>query len=96
MNDPRVILGEVRITEKGSLARETLNKFTFSVHKDANKIEIRKAVEQVFSVKVKDVRTMVYDGKPKRQGKYEGRRAHWKKAIVTLEQGQSIPLFEQI
>jgi large subunit ribosomal protein L23 len=84
------------ITEKSHTALDTLGAYTFVVAKEANKIEIAKAVETLFNVKVKDVRTMSYAGKTKRQGRFVGRRNHWKKAVVTLVQGDSIELFEGV
>jgi large subunit ribosomal protein L23 len=66
------------------------------VARTANKIEIQRAVEAVFNVKVDSVRTMQVRGKVKRQGRYSGRRNDWKKAIVTLKPDQKIELFEQI
>ena len=84
------------ITEKSHTALDTQGAYTFVVAKEANKIEIAKAVETLFNVKVKDVRTMNYAGKQKRQGRFVGRRNHWKKAIVTLVQGDSIELFEGV
>lgn len=62
-----------------------IHKYTFEVPKTVNKLEIKYAVEEVFGVKVAKVNTMNYDGKPKRMGRFEGRRASWKKAIVTLK-----------
>ena len=64
------------------------------VDKNANKIEIRKAVEEKFNVKVKKVATIYMKGKVKRLGRFEGRRSHWKKAIVTLKEGFKIDFFE--
>ena len=84
------------ITEKSHTALDAQGAYTFVVAKEANKIEIAKAVETLFSVKVREVRTMNYAGKQKRQGKFVGRRNHWKKAIVTLVQGDSIELFEGV
>jgi len=63
---------------------------------DANKLEIKRAVESVFSVTVEEVRTQVYLGKLKRLGRSAGRRSNWKKAIVTLKEGDAIDLFEQV
>lgn len=72
-----------------------IKKYTFEVPVSANKIEIKKAVEEVFGVKVSAVNTMRVMGKVKRMGRYEGRRASWKKAIVTLEKGsKTIEFFE--
>ena len=71
------------VTER-SMSYLADKKYTFEVATDANKIEIKKAVEDIFKVKVKSVSTINYDGKFKRQGRSEGRTAKWKKAIVTL------------
>ena len=75
------------ITEKSNLIREAGQTVTFEVAKDANKIEIKQAVEQAFKVKVKDVRTMVTAGKTKRVGRSVGKRSAVKKAYVTLAEG---------
>ena len=96
MRDPRSIILRPLVTEKGSKLRETGNKYLFSVAPDANRIEIKRAVQDIFHVKVKNVTTMVVHGKVKRMGVFEGKRPDWKKAIVTLEEGQSIDLFEQV
>ncbi len=82
------------ITEKGTLANETGNQVLFHVRRDANKVEIRKAVETFFKVKVEKVRTINYLGKTKRVGRSIGKRANWKKAYVTLAPGQNIDFFE--
>ena len=72
-----------------------IKKYTFEVPQSANKIEIKKAVEEVFGVKVAKVNTMNITGKLKRMGRYEGRRPSWKKAIVTLAEGsKTIEFFE--
>lgn len=96
MRDPRSIVRRALITEKGTILRETRNQYHFEVAKDANKIEIKQAVEAIFSVKVSAVRTQQQHGKVRRQGRYAGRRSDWKKAIVTLQPDQKIELFEQI
>jgi large subunit ribosomal protein L23 len=96
MKDPRAIVRKALITEKGTGLRESQNQYFFEVARDANKLEIQKAIETIFHVKVSDVRTMQVRGKLKRQGKYAGRRSDWKKAIVTLGVDQKIELFEQI
>ncbi|MDW7987165.1 MAG: 50S ribosomal protein L23 [candidate division WOR-3 bacterium] len=83
------------ITEKAENLRTTHNQYTFEVAPKANKSEIKKAVEQIFKVKVEKVRVMNYDGKPKRMGVFIGRRAHYKKAIVTLKEGEKIELLER-
>jgi large subunit ribosomal protein L23 len=66
------------------------------VAKDANKIEIAKAIEELFNVKVRQVRTMRYAGKQRRVGKFIGQRASWKKAVVTLRDGDTIEIFEGV
>ena len=81
------------ITEKTTMMMSD-GKYTFQVPPHANKIEIRKAVEAVFKVKVKSVTTMRTMGKFKRMGKYIGKRPDYKKAIVTLQEGESIEFFE--
>lgn len=70
------------------------NKYTFIVDKKSNKVEIKKAIEEIFNVKVDKVRTMNIRGKTKRMGKFEGRRPDRKKAVVSLKPGHKIPLFE--
>jgi large subunit ribosomal protein L23 len=82
------------VTEKMAIMQDDENKVAFEVSRDANKIEIRKAVEERFDVKVKKVATVSVKGKVKRQGRFEGRRSHWKKAIVTLREGFTIDFFE--
>ena len=82
------------MTEKSMRQKEELNTVTFRVRPDANKVEVRTAVEQVFNVKVADVRTASFEGKLKRMGKHVGRRVDWKKAIVTLQPGHKIELVE--
>lgn len=72
-----------------------INRYTFEVSLSANKIEIKKAVEEIFGVQVAAVNTMRVEGKVKRMGRTEGRRASWKKAIVTLKPGsKTIEFFE--
>jgi large subunit ribosomal protein L23 len=96
MRDPRNVVKRALITEKGTVLRETRNQYHFEVARDANKIEIKRAIETIFSVKVDSVRTQQMRGKLKRQGRFAGRRSDWKKAIVTLQPEQKIDLFEQI
>ncbi len=95
-SDPRSIIRKVLITEKGTVMREVHQQYMFEVARAANKIEIKRAVEAVFNVKVDSVQTMQMRGKVKRQGRWVGRRNDWKKAIVTLKPDQKIELFEQI
>jgi len=89
----QVIKGPI-ITEKTHMLKSMANKVTFRVDVKANKIEIRKAIEELFKVKVLAVNTVNMKGKRKRMGRTEGVRANWKKAIVTLAPGENIPGFE--
>ena len=82
------------ITEKTSIQKEVSNQFTFEVDRTANRLEIKKAVEGIFNVKVAGVRTMQVKGKTKRRGWIVGKRRDWKKAIVTLMPGERIDFFE--
>lgn len=83
-----------RITEKGTRLKEQSNVLTFEVRTDANKVQVRKAIEGIFKVKVLDVTTVNLPGKRKRMGMREGRRSDWKKAFVTLKLGEKIDIFE--
>lgn len=94
MRNPYDVLVKPIVTEKTS-ALMAENKYTFRVDKAANKIEIKHAVESIFKVDVTDVKTMNMPGKLKRQGKTSGMTSEWKKAIVTLKEGQRLPLFEE-
>ena len=96
MREPRTIIKRALITEKGTALRERRNQYHFEVARDANKIEIKRGIETIFSVKVATVRTMQMRGKVKRQGRFLGKRSDWKKAVVTLLPDQKIELFEQI
>ncbi len=91
MTPHQIILRPV-VSEKTTDLQE-LNQYTFEVHKRANKIEIRKAVEIVFGVRVTDVRTQVVRGDLKRVGSHMGRKPSWKKAIVNLHGDDSIDLY---
>lgn len=82
------------ITEKTSIQKEVSNQFTLEVDRGANRVEIKKAVEEIFNVKVARVRTMQVKGKTKRRGWIVGKRRDWKKAIVTLMPGERIDFFE--
>ena len=84
------------ITEKGTMVNEAGNQVLFRVRRDANKDEIRQAIESLFKVKVEKVRTLNYLGKTRRVGKNIGRRPNWKKAYVTLAEGQRIDFFENV
>lgn len=87
------IIKKPLITEKSSLQKEVGEVVTFAVALDANKIEIKQAVEKAFDVKVKNVNTTLVAGKVKRVGRQFGKRSNWKKAFVTLEEGNSIDFF---
>jgi len=94
MIHPRNIVISPIITEKSSTQVQTQNAYSFKVSINANKIEIKNAIERIFAVKVLDVNTIRMMGKPKRLGKYSGKRPDWKKAIVTLRTGDKIADFE--
>jgi large subunit ribosomal protein L23 len=81
------------ISEKGTSLTETANQVLFKVHTDANKIEVKRAVEALFKVTVEQVRMARYLGKMRRIGKSMGRRSDWKKAYVTLKEGDKIDFF---
>ena len=81
------------ITEKTSILREDGRTIVFQVALNANKIQIRRAVEQLLGAKVAEVRTSIVHGKVKRQGRYAGRRPDWKKAYVMLREGEKMPEF---
>ena len=83
------------ITEKTTVLREDGKTLVFQVALGANKIDIKRAVEQLFGSKVRSVRTSRAHGKVKRQGRFEGRRSDWKKAYVTLREGEQLPEFLQ-
>jgi large subunit ribosomal protein L23 len=83
------------ITEKSTFVKENLRTITFKVARDANKQEIKDAVETIFKVKVDNVRTAIFHGKNRRQGRYAGRRPDWKKAYVTLKQGEKMVEFSE-
>jgi large subunit ribosomal protein L23 len=90
----REIIIRPLMTEKSMRQKEEQNTVAFQVRPDANKVEIRSAVETVFNVKVTSVRTASFEGKLKRMGRHQGRRSDWKKAIVTLAKGSKIELVE--
>ncbi len=82
------------ITEKTNIQKDLHNQVTFEVDPRANRIEVQRAVEQIFKVKVADIRTMHVTGKFKRRGRILGKRRNWKKAIVKLMPGERIEFFE--
>ena len=96
MRDPREVVVRPVVTERTTELGEELNQYTFIVTKEANKIEIRHAVEKLFGVKVAGVRTLNYRGKWRRVGRSLGRRPSYKKAIVKLAEGERIDVYEGI
>jgi large subunit ribosomal protein L23 len=87
------VLKRPLFTEKNDRMKEHFNKYTFEVEMQTNKIEIRQAVEQIFGVSVVNVNTMRVHGNVTRRGRSVGRRPDWKKAIVTLKEGDTIPIW---
>jgi large subunit ribosomal protein L23 len=93
--EAHVIVEKALTTEKSLDHREKRNCVAFKVASGADKVQIKRAVEELFKVKVVDVRTMIVRGKEKRLGRFAGRRPSWKKALVTIRQGDHIELFEK-
>ena len=93
MKGPRDIIQAPLISEKGTALAESANQFLFKVRPEANKIEVKRAVETLFKVKVVGVRMARHLGKVRRIGRSLGRRSDWKKAYVTLKQGDKIDFF---
>ena len=96
MKTAREIVLRPLITEKGAQLKMASNQYLFQVDRGSNKIEIKKAVEEIWDVHVTAVRTIHLRGKKKRMGRFEGRCPDWKKAVVTLRQGETIELFEGV
>jgi len=100
MGDVRMIIQKPLITEKGTQLKEQSNRYVFKVALNANKHQIKRAVEELFNVHVKDVRTAVYRGKPRtvlnKSGRFTGLSPNWKKAYVTLAEGESIDVFDVV
>lgn len=98
--DIRMIIQKPVVTEKSTVLKENSNRYVFRVDVKASKRQIKKAVQDLFGVKVKDVRTAVYRGKRSvvmnRRGRFQGYRPNWKKAYVTLEEGDTIDLFDVV
>ncbi len=98
--DVRMIIERPVITEKSAAMREAKNRYVFRVNPRANKRQIKVAVEKIFDVTVKDVRTAVFRGKRSvvmnRAGRFEGYRSNWKKAYVTLAEGDSIDIVDVV
>ena len=93
MKGSRDVIQAPLISEKGTALAESANQFLFKVRPEANKIEVKQAVERLFKVKVIDVRMARYLGKMRRIGRSMGRRSDWKKAYVTLKEGDKIDFF---
>lgn len=96
MKDARQIILRPIVTEKSTVLRDTCNQYIFRVLPGATKIQIASAIEELFEVRVTKVRTIRMQGKMKRLGRNIGRRPSWKKAIVTLAEGDSVDFFEGV
>lgn len=90
------IIKRMLVTEKSTLEKDEKNKYYFEVDRNANKIEIRKAVERLLKVGVVDVHVINIKGKKKRVGRVMGKRRDWKKAVVTLTQGSTIDIYQGV
>ena len=95
MTEPTRVILSLVVTEKAERLKAEQSRYTFKVARTANKIEVRDAVERLFKVHVREVRVMNYLGKMRRMGRFSGRRADWKKAVVTLKQGERIESLER-
>lgn len=95
MHAEQIVKRPILLTEKASRLREDANQYMFEVAPTANKIQIKRAIETLFGVKVTTVNTLVQRGKFRRMGRGYGKLQNWKKAIVTLEKGASIAFFEE-
>lgn len=91
-SEARELLIAPVITEKGTVLQEKHNQYLFRVHARANKIQVREAIEKIFKVHVAGVRTVNVHGKMRRIGRVQGRKPSWKKAIITLQEGETIEL----
>ena len=94
--DPYDVLIRPLLTEKITSLRESANKVGFVVRSDANRVEVKRAVESALKVRVERVNIINVLGKTKRLGRFVGRRASWKKAIVTLKEGEKLELYESV
>ena len=95
MNRRQDVLKLPIITEKSTHVKDELRTVAFRVMRDANKLEIKDAVEKIFKVRVQSVRTAHFHGKKRRQGRHSGRRPDWKKAYVTLKKGEKMIEFSE-
>ncbi|HUF67738.1 MAG TPA: 50S ribosomal protein L23 [Longimicrobiales bacterium] len=96
MRDPRSVILRPVVTERSTLLQDEMRTYTFIVAKNANKLEVRNAIQSLFSVRVESVRTANYQGKWRRVGRSVGRKAAYKKAVVRLAEGDSIDVYEGI
>ena len=94
MSPEQIIKRPLVLTEKGNSLREQENQYLFEVERSANKAQIRDAVESLFKVKVEKVHTMIVRGRMRRMGRGHAKTRNWKKAIVSLKEGESIDFFE--
>jgi large subunit ribosomal protein L23 len=90
------ILVRPLVTEKGITKKENERTLCFQVHGDANKIQVKKAVEKLFNIKVQEVRTANFEGKLRRRGRFAAYRSDWKKAYVVVQEGQKVPEFTEM
>ena len=95
MTPEQIIRRPIILTEKANLLREKGNQVVFEVARNANKVEIKDAVQKLFNVKVASVNTMVYRGKDRRMGRGYSKMQNWKKAVITLAEGQNIDFFQE-
>ena len=93
MTPESIIRRPIFLTEKSNTLRSKNNQVVFEVLRDANKVQIRDAVQKMFNVKVKDVNTMLYRGKDRRMGRGYAKLQNWKKAVITLAEGDNIDFF---
>jgi len=93
MTPEQIIRRPIILTEKANLLRETRNQVVFEVARGANKVAIKDAVQKLFNVKVTEVNTMIMRGKDRRMGRGYAKTQNWKKAVVTLKEGDSIDFF---
>lgn len=95
LRNPHDIIIKPLLTEKSTGLKDRENKLAFKVHKDANRVEVKRAIEEIFKIKVRDVNIMNLKGKKKRMGKFLGKRPDWKKAIVSLKPGEKLDILEE-
>ena len=93
MNEYDIVLRPI-ITEKSSLLKDNANQYVFEVQRNANKIEIRKAIEKLFKVKVLSVQVSMMDGKVRKVGRFSGKKPDWKKAVIKVSPKDKITIFE--